>query len=403
MNLSRKIRDDILYVGGEDRKIKLFEHTLPIHKGVTYNSYLLLDEKTALRDTADQDISRQFIENVEESLKGRKLDYLIIHHREPDHCYNIKEILLRHPATKLVGNRKTFLLLHQFFPLLNTKDKEILVKEGDTLTLGKHVLKFIRAPMVHWPEVRMSFDETDGLLFTADAFGRFNTLDGRLFTDEFDFEKEILSSARKYYVNIVGKYGPSVLALFKKLPLDEIKRILPLHGPIYRMKADRRKRMEKYQLWASYTPEKKGVAIFYSTRYGDNKEAAEYLARKLNESGVHNLSIYDVSEAEKPTRIAKAFEFSNLVFICNTYNTGLFPERESLLHDRINLSLQKRVITLIQNGTWAPTALKQRKDKLSTVKTFSFTPTEVTIKSSPDQKTAEELVKVKDEIIESRK
>lgn len=402
MKLTRKITEDIIYVGGEDRKIHLFEHHIPIRKGVTYNSYLILDEKTALMDTADQDISRQFIENVEGELKGKKLDYLIIHHREPDHCYNINEILLRHPETKLVGNRKTFLFLHQFFPSLDTTGKEIVVKEGDVLNLGKHSLKFYRAPRVHWPEVRMSFEEKEGLLFTADAFGTFDTFDGRLYADEFDFDNEILDSARKYYTNIVGKYGPSVLALFKKLPRDKVNRILPLHGPLYRTKETRGKRIEKYSLWASYTPEKKGVRIYYSTRYGDNREAAQALAIKLNEKGIKNIHIFDVSEMDIPERISKAFEYSNLVFIANTYNAGLFLEMENLINDLIHQNIQKRTITLIQNGTWAPTAAKVRKDKLSIVKTFQFTATEVTIKSAPNEDTRKQLDQVAEEIVLSR-
>lgn len=403
MKLTRNITNDIVYVGGEDPRITLFENTLPIHKGVTYNSYLILDEKTALRDTADQDVSRQFIENVEGALNGRKLDYLIIHHREPDHCYNIGEILLRHPETKLVGNRKTFLFLHQFFPLLNTQGKEIVVKEKDTLSLGKHILRFFMAPMVHWPEVRMSFEETEGLLFTADAFGSFDTLDGRLYADQFDFEKDLAKASRTYYTNIVGKYGPSVLALFKKLPLDKVNRILPLHGPIYRTKETRKRIIDLYTLWANYTPERKGVRICYSTSYGNRRNAAYYLARKLNELGINNLSVYDVSLTDKTERVAKAFEYSNIVFRANTYNASLFPERNSLIDDRIGRNVHNRTISLVQNGTWAVTASNLIKNKLSTVKGIVFTPTEVTIKSARNGQDALLLDQRAKEIVESLK
>ncbi len=376
----RKITEDLYYVGGNDRKIRLFENILPIHNGVSYNSYLFLDEKTCLMDTADQDISRQFLENVVAALSGRELDYLVIHHMEPDHCYNIGEIMLRYPNVKLVGNIQTFKYLHNFFPNLNTEGKEIVVKDKDTLSLGKHILRFYLTPLVHWPEVMMSQDETDGLLFTADAFGTFGALNGHLFDDEINLDKDWLDEARLYYTNIVGKYGLQVQNAFKKLPIASTKMILPLHGPVFRRNLGYA--IEKYQTWSTYTPEEKGVLIVYGTMYGDSENTAEILACKLAEKGVKDIKVYDVSTSDKDQLVSQAFRVSNIVLIAPTYNADIFPGIEEFIQDLERMNLQKRTFTLIQNGTWAPLSSKLMKDKLSAFKGLSFTNTELTIHSA---------------------
>ncbi len=376
----RKITEDLYYVGGNDRKIRLFENILPIHNGVSYNSYLFLDEKTCLMDTADQDISRQFLENIVAALNGRELDYLVIHHMEPDHCYNIGEIMLRYPNVKLVGNIQTFKYLHNFFPNLNTEGKEIVVKDKDTLSLGKHILRFYLTPLVHWPEVMMSQDETDGLLFTADAFGTFGALNGHLFDDEINLDKDWLDEARLYYTNIVGKYGLQVQNAFKKLPIASTKMILPLHGPVFRRNLGYA--IEKYQTWSTYTPEEKGVLIVYGTMYGDSENTAEILACKLAEKGVKDIKVYDVSTSDKDQLVSQAFRVSNIVLIAPTYNAAIFPGIEEFIQDLERMNLQKRTFTLIQNGTWAPLSSKLMKDKLSAFKGLSFTNTELTIHSA---------------------
>lgn len=396
MYCTRKILDDLYYVGGSDRKITKFENILDIEHGVSYNSYLFLDEKTCLLDTADQSISRLFLENVTHTLGDRTLDYLVIHHMEPDHCYNINEILLRYPNAKLVGNAQIFKFLHNFFPTLNTEGKEIVVKEGDILDLGKHKLHFYFTPMVHWPEVMMSFDETDDLLFTADAFGTFGALNGKLFNDECDFEKEYLDDARMYYTNIVGKYGVQVQNAFKKLPVDKTKMVLPLHGPVWRENFGWY--LNKYQLWSTYTPEDKGVIIVYGSMYGDNENAAEILGGMLAEKGVKDLHIYDASITPVDKLVSEAFRVSNIVLIAPTYNMTIYPAIENYINDFMRMGLQNRTFTLIQNGSWAPNALSLMKTKLSTQKTFTFTPTELTITSSLNETSRQTLASVADEI-----
>lgn len=399
MNNIRKITSDLYYVGGNDRKIRLFENILPIHNGVSYNSYLFLDEKTCLMDTADQDISRQFLENVTAALNGRNLDYLVIHHMEPDHCYNIGEILLRYPDVKLVGNMQTFKYLHNFFPSLKTEGKEVLVKDKDTLSLGKHVLRFYLTPLVHWPEVMMSQDETDGLLFTADAFGTFGALNGHLFDDEIDLDKTWLDEARMYYSNIVGKYGPQVQNAFKKLPISTTKMILPLHGPIFRSNLGYA--IEKYQKWSTYTPEDKGVMIVYGTMYGDSENAAEVLAGKLADLSIKGIEVFDISNCERDKLVSEAFRLSNLVLIAPTYNASIFPGIDEFIQDLARMNLQKRTFTLIQNGTWAPLSNKLMKDKLSVLKDISFTNTELTIHSALNDEDETILNQIAQEIKES--
>ena len=315
----RKVVDDLYWVGGNDHRLALFENIHPIPNGVSYNSYLLLDKKTVLFDTVDWDACRQFLENVEHVLNGRDLDYLVINHMEPDHGASIEEILLRYPKVKIISTEKSFLLMHQFGFNVDGRTEE--VKEGDTRCFGKHTITFVEAPMVHWPEAMVSFDVTNGVLFSADAFGSFGALDGKLFNDEVDFDRDWLDDARRYYTNIVGKYGPHVQALLKKAGTIDIKVICPLHGPVWRN--DFGYLLDKYDKWSRYEPEETGVLIAYASMYGNTESAAQVLAAKLVEKGVKNVVVHDVSNTHVSYLISDAFKYSHIVLASVTYNLGI--------------------------------------------------------------------------------
>ena len=377
----RKVTEDVIYVGADDRKIDLFEGHLPISYGVSYNSYLITDEKTCLMDTADSSVTRQFIENVQGALDGRKLDYLVVLHMEPDHCYNIEQIVLRHPECQVVGNEKTFDFIANFFPNLDLEGKKVVVSEGDVLDLGKHKLKFIFAPMVHWPEVMIAYDVTSQLLFSADAFGMFGALDGNLFADNVDFDRDHLDEARRYYTNIVGKYGMQVLSLFKKVEGVPLKMILPLHGYIWRDNFSYI--LNKYTLWASYTPEVKSVLIVYGTMYGDNACVANTLANKLSENGVKDIRVYDDSVVASSVLLSDSFKYSNIVIISPTYNMTIYPDIEEYLTDILRMGLRNRKVSIIENGSWAPNVKNLIKAKIENSKLpFEFLKTELTVRSS---------------------
>ena len=377
----RKVTEDVIYVGADDRKLDLFEGHLPISYGVSYNSYLITDEKTCLMDTADSSVTRQFIENVQGALDGRKLDYLVVLHMEPDHCYNIEQIVLRHPECQVVGNEKTFDFIANFFPNLDLEGKKVVVSEGDVLDLGKHKLNFIFAPMVHWPEVMIAYDVTSQLLFSADAFGMFGALDGNLFADNVDFDRDHLDEARRYYTNIVGKYGMQVLSLFKKVEGVPLKMILPLHGYIWRDNFSYI--LNKYTLWASYTPEVKSVLIVYGTMYGDNACVANTLANKLSENGVKDIRVYDASVVSSSVLLSDSFKYSNIVIISPTYNMTIYPDIEEYLTDILRMGLRNRKISIIENGSWAPNVKNLIKAKIENSKLpFEFLKTELTVRSS---------------------
>ena len=377
----RKVTEDVIYVGADDRKLDLFEGHLPISYGVSYNSYLITDEKTCLMDTADSSVTRQFIENVQGALDGRKLDYLVVLHMEPDHCYNIEQIVLRHPECQVVGNEKTFDFIANFFPNLDLEGKKVVVSEGDVLDLGKHKLKFIFATMVHWPEVMIAYDVTSQLLFSADAFGMFGALDGNLFADNVDFDRDHLDEARRYYTNIVGKYGMQVLSLFKKVEGVPLKMILPLHGYIWRDNFSYI--LNKYTLWASYTPEVKSVLIVYGTMYGDNACVANTLANKLSENGVKDIRVYDASVVSSSVLLSDSFKYSNIVIISPTYNMTIYPDIEDYLTDILRMGLRNRKISIIENGSWAPNVKNLIKAKIENSKLpFEFLKTDLTVRSS---------------------
>jgi flavorubredoxin len=401
MHCTRKIADELYYVGGSDRRLDKFENLLPLTRGVSYNSYVILDKKTCLMDTIDTSLTRTFLDNLEYVLNGRKLDYLVVHHMEPDHAYNLTQVLYRHPETKVVGNLKTFGFIHNFFPELNLEDKKIVVKEGDTLDLGTHKLHFCLTPMVHWPEVMMSFEEKEGWAFTADAFGSFDSLDGNLFADQLDFEHERLAEARRYYANIIGKYGFQVQMAFKKLLPLPIKMILPLHGPIYRTKEDISFIVDKYQKWSTYTPETKGVIIVYGTMYGDTGVSSDILADDLSELGVKDIQVYDASKVDPSYLVSEAFRVSNIVILSPTYNATIYPAIDTFITDFLRMGLQNRTFTLGQNGSWVPQALNLIKSKLDAGKNYSYTSTEISIASSLNDEQLDTLKQMAKEIKET--
>ena len=376
MYCTRKINDDLIWVGADNRRLALFEAVYSVPRGVSYNSYLLLDEKTALVDTVDRSVTDVFFENVEHSLGGRALDYLIVQHMEPDHSATITDLLLRYPDCTVVCNKKVFDMICAFKGI---EFKAELVKDGDVLDLGKHKLTFVSAPMVHWPEVMVTYDITDGTLFSADAFGTFGALSGALFADEVDFDRDYLDEARRYYCNIVGKYGQQVKSLLAKASALDIKTVCPLHGFVWRENIDYY--VNKYLLWAGYEPEKQGVVIAYGSIYGNTENVANALACRLREAGVECV-MHDVSVTEDSYVIADAFKYSHIVFASATYNGGIFVNMENLVRDLTAHGLKGRRIALIENGSWAPTAARQMKEILSSLKDTVFIEKTISIRSA---------------------
>ena len=376
MQCFRKVTEDLYWVGGNDRQIELFENIFPLAKGVSYNSYLLLDEQTVLFDTADYAIGKQFIENVMSVLNGRNLDYIVVNHMEPDHCSLIGELLLHYPDVKIIGNAKTFPMIEQFFSF-DLTGKTLTVKEGDTFCSGKHTFRFIMSPMVHWPEAMMTYDEKDKVLFSADAFGTFNALNGNLFNDELDFNREWLDEARRYYTNIVGKYGPQVQNVLKKASSLDIQMICPLHGPVWRSNLNFI--IEKYNLWSRYEPEEKGVMIAYASMYGNTENMAEILAVMLAEAGVKNIHMHNISKTHVSELISDSFKYSHIVLASPTYNNGIYPLMDNYLEDMKALSLQNRTIAVLGNGSWAPQATKLISAKIKEMKNMRLLEASVTI------------------------
>ncbi len=379
MHSTRKVKDDLIYVGGSDRRLSRFENLFPIPKGVSYNSYVLLDEKTVLFDTADESISRQYIENVVHALNGRPLDYMVVQHMEPDHCAMIDDMLRRYPEAKMVCSAKAVGMFAQFYGT-DVAARALVVKEGDKLSTGEHTLHFVMAPMVHWPEVMVTYDEKDKILFSADAFGTFGALAGNIFDDEITFDTTWMNDARRYYANIVGKYGVQVQALLKKAASLDIEMICPLHGPIWRK--DLGLLLEKYQKWSTYEPEDKTVMIAYATMYGHTENAANVLAGMLADKGVKNIAMYDVSETDVSELVAESFRCSHLVLAAPTYNSGIQPKMEAYLSDIKALNLQNRTVAVIDNGTWASTAGKQMIGTLEGMKNMTILENTISIKSA---------------------
>lgn len=385
MQCTRQVTSDILWVGADDRRLAMFEGVYSVPRGVSYNSYLLLDEKTVLFDTVDRAVEKTFFENLEYGLGGRALDYVIVHHMEPDHSATLISLLEKHPGATVICNDKTKKMIEQFFG--KTPNAQI-VKEGERINFGKHTLTFYMAPMVHWPEVMVSFDSENGVLFSADAFGTFGALNGALFSDEVDFFGEHLPEARRYYTNIVGKYGPQVQSALKKLAPLPIKMIAPLHGFVFREETDIKAFIEKYDAWSTYTPERTEVMIAYASIYGNTENAANIVACRLREKGIA-VDMFDVSVTPASEIVAAAFRASHLVFAAPTYNNGVFVTMEQLLHELAAHNIQKRTVALIENGSWAPSAAKWMREILASCKELNILEPSYTVRSALSSKDAD--------------
>ena len=375
----KKMTDDLYWVGGSDRRLALFENVYPIPNGVSYNAYLLLDEKTVLLDTVDRSIADLFFENIAHVLNGRKLDYVIVNHMEPDHCAVLQDLVLRYPEVKIVCNAKTVTMIRNFFTF-DIDSRAVIVKEMDTLCTGRHTFAFVMAPMVHWPEAMVSYDATTKTLFSADAFGTFGALNGNLYADEVNFKTEYLADARRYYTNIVGKYGTQVQALLKKAAAIEIETICPLHGPVWRK--DIAWFLDKYVHWATYQPEETAIVIAYASVYGNTENAANILAGMLADKGIRNVKVYDVSATHPSYIVSECFRASHLVFLSTTYNAGMFVNMENLVHDIVHHNLQNRTIALVENGSWAPTAAGLMRAEFQKLKNCTILDEGVSIRSS---------------------
>jgi len=395
MYCTRSITNDLYWLGASDRRLALFENAYPIPRGISYNAYLLLDEKTVLLDTVDLSVGELFFENLDHLLQDRKLDYVVVNHVEPDHCATLGALLRRHPETQVVGNAKTLTMIGQFFSSSMAEDA-LVVKEGDVLSTGRHELTFVMAPMVHWPETMATYDKTDKVLFSADAFGTFGAMSGNLFADEMNFEKDWLDDARRYYTNIVGKYGPQVQNLLKKAAGLDIQYLCPLHGPIWRK--DAAWFIEKYQRWSTYTPEERGVVIAYGSVYGHTENAAAILANRLSEKGVRNIAMYDVSNTHPSVLVSEAFRCSHLVVASATYNNGIFTPMETMLMDLKAHNLQNRTVAVIENGSWAPQAGKLIRSCFEGMKNITVLDQGVTLKSSVKEEQREALEALADQL-----
>lgn len=380
MHNTRLITQDLIWIGASDRRLALFENVYPVPEGISYNSYLLTDEKTVLFDTVDSFVSRQFFENLKEALGDRELNYVIVHHMEPDHCAELENLIMRYPNIQIVCNAQVKKMISQFFDFELPEDQFLLVKDGDSLSVGRHHLVFVAAPMVHWPEVMMTYDQTDKILFSADAFGTFGALNGNIFADEVDFERDYMDEARRYYTNIVGKYGPQVQNVLKKMATLDIQMICPLHGFIWRENINTY--VKKYDLWSKYEAEEKGIVIAYGSIYGNTENAVQILATKLAEQGVKNIRMYDVSVTHPSYIISRIFQYDSLVLAAPTYNAGIFVTMENLLREITAHNLQNRMIALIENGTWAATSGKQMRDELSKLKNCTILDLVLSVKSS---------------------
>ena len=381
------ISKDIINIGASDKDLKLFESQYVLKNGMSYNSYIIKDEKIAILDTIDEGVTEEWLSNLEEVLNGNKPDYLIVSHMEPDHAYNIGLLAKKYPEMKIVGNSFTFNILANFFPM-DITERKVIVKEGDILDLGKHKLQFFMAPMVHWPEVMVTYEQTEKILFSADAFGKFGSLDA---------EEEWLPEARRYYIGIVGKYGMQVQALLNKAATLDIKMICPLHGPI--LKENLGYYIDKYKTWSSYEPEEEGVFIACSSIYGNTLKAAENMAEILKKQGEKNVILTDLTRNDWAEAVANAFKYSKLIIAASSYNAGLFPPMEHFLGRLKERNYQKRTVGIIENGSWAPSAGKCMKNILTQMKDINIVEPMVTIKSTMKEGNIAEMKKLAEEIL----
>ncbi len=375
----RQVARDTLWIGASDRRIALFENIFPLTNGVSYNSYLVTDEKTVLFDTADVAVSEQFLENLEAALAGRRLDYLVTLHLEPDHCSQIRTVAALHPELTLVGNAKSFTILNQFFPE-TAEIPRIEVKENDTLSAGKHIFRFLMAPMIHWPEVMFAWDETAKTLFTADAFGTFGAIDAGIFADEVDFDRKYMDEARRYYANIVGKYGMQVQSVLKKVAALEVQTICPLHGPVWRR--DLVVFIDRYDRWSRLEPEDDGIVLIYGSLYGHTASAAAFIARQLEEKSGRCVRVFDVSKTHASYLVGEIWKSGTVVLCSPTYNNGIYLPMHALLHDLTALGVKNRRFALVENGTWAPAAGRLMREELEKLKDCEVAEETLTIRSA---------------------
>ena len=387
-----KISQDIIYIGANDEDIDLFESQYKVPNGISYNSYVIKDEKTVIMDTVDRRKTTEWLENLEKALEGKVPDYLVVSHLEPDHAYNIELLSRKYPTMKIVGNNKTFAFMPQFFDIADFEERKILVKEGDTLNLGKHCLQFFMAPMVHWPEVMVTYEQTEKVLFSADAFGKFGCID----TEEGWKNEKDLDEARRYYINIVGKYGIQVQAALKKLLTLDISTICPLHGPI--LKENLEYYINKYNIWSSYIPEEDGILIAYASIHGNTAYAANKLADILKKDGHNNICVKDLARCDFSEAISEAFKYSKLILASSTYNMGIFPPMTNFLNRLKGLNYQNRKVAIIENGTWAPNSGKCMNEILSEMKDINLIQPIITIKSKLNESNLEELENLSNEL-----
>lgn len=385
--MNKQITDSIYYIGVNDKTIDLFESQYVVPNGISYNSYLIKDEKNVVMDTIDRRATDEWYKNLQEVLNGENIDYLVVSHMEPDHAYNIGMLCSKYPNMKIIGNEKTFTFISQFFDVENLDNRKIVVKEGDTLTIGKHTLQFIMAPMVHWPEVMMTYEKASKILFSADGFGKFGALDVE---EDWDCE------ARRYYFNIVGKYGAQVQAILNKAKTLDIKTICPLHGPV--LTENLGHYIEKYNIWSSYKPEDKGVTICYASIYGNTKKVAEELAEMLKQKGVEKISIFDLARDDLAEAIEDAFRYDRLVVAASSYNADVFPPMSNFLRALQGKNYQNRKVAVIENGTWAPSAAKKMLELIETMKNITICNPVVTVRSRMNEQNKEEMKELVEEL-----
>ena len=388
MKYDTVISDDIRYIGVDDKEIDLFEGQYVVPNGISYNSYLIRDEKIVVMDTVDKRKSKEWMQNLTKELNGKEPDYLVVSHMEPDHSYNIEAIARKYPKMKIIGNEKIFEFMQQFFEIPDLEERKIVVKEAEEINIGKHILQFFMAPMVHWPEVMVTYEKTEKIVFAADGFGKFGTLD----TDE-DWTCE----ARRYYFNIVGKYGMQVQMLLKKLATLEVKMICPLHGPI--LKENLEYYIGKYDIWSKYQSEDDGVFIAYASIHGNTKEAVEELVKILEEKGAKKVATADLTRDDFAEAIEDAFRYDKIIFAASTYNTTVFPVMESFLRQLAGKNYQNKKVGIIENGTWVPSAAKTMKDIISTMKNIDLCENIVTIKSRLNETSREQMNNLATEIL----
>ncbi|MFR3919252.1 MAG: FprA family A-type flavoprotein [Hominenteromicrobium sp.] len=380
------VTEDIRYIGVNDHDVDLFEGQYTVENGMSYNSYVILDEKVAVMDTVDAHFGVEWLQNLETELNGRRPDYLVVQHMEPDHSANIAAFMETYPEAQIVSSAKAFVMMQQFFGT-DFPERKVVVGEGSTLKLGRHTLTFVTAPMVHWPEVIVTYDSTDKVLFSADGFGKFGAL---------DVEEDWADEARRYYIGIVGKYGAQVQALLKKAAALDIAIICPLHGPV--LNENLGYYLDKYNTWSSYAVEDEGVVIAYTSIYGHTKEAVEELAEKLNQRGCPNVVVADLARCDMAEAVADAFRYSKLVLATTTYNATIFPHMQSFIDHLTARNYQGRTVGMIENGAWAPMAAKVMKKMLETSKNLTYTDTTVTVKCALNDASRAQIDALADEL-----